>query len=468
MSEILFQYYPVRLTTWFYLASLLSIALFFKFNRVWSVRNLDLLGLILLAPGLVALEYVGETEAAKVAARTLGFAWIFAVSGAFLLRMLFDSVMVRRPMLEPNLTTGGLVFLGTSLLIFLLANVINSKPHKLDVDSAAAAARLRDPTAQREPAVQDPGAPVDTTAKRDADQLARFGPGYPLLFLLPQISTQRFFANGNAPHPDEAAQRAIYETTARVMAILAQLAIVVGMVVIGWKHFESIKLGIAAAVLYLLLPYTAWMNSSVDHVLPGALVLWAIAAYRRPFLAGSLLGLAIGTIYYPVFLLPLWCSFYWERGVRRFAAGVGTALLTLIAALWLTSPDTAAFLVQLRQMFGWIYPTDVTLEGFWALPSNDDVFRLPVLAAFIAMMATLAIWPSPKNLGTLMSCTAAVLLGTQFWKAHNGGLFMAWWLPVLLLVVFRPNLENRVALLMLDAEWFPRRRSSATPAGRAA
>ena len=55
MSEILFQYYPVRLTTWFYLASILSIALFFKFNRVWSIRNLDLVGLILLAPGLVAL-----------------------------------------------------------------------------------------------------------------------------------------------------------------------------------------------------------------------------------------------------------------------------------------------------------------------------------------------------------------------------------------------------------------------------
>jgi hypothetical protein len=464
MSDILFQYYPVRLTTWFYLASLLSIALFFKFNRVWSVRNLDLLGLILLAPGLVALEYVGETESAKTAARTLGFAWIFAVSGGFLVRMLFDSVMVRRPMLEPNLTTGGLVFLGSSLLLFLLANVVNSKPHKQDVESAAAAAaRLRDPAPQRAPGVQH-----DASAQRDADQLARFGPGYPLLFLLPQISTQRFFAKAAEALPDEAARRAIYETTARVMAILSQLAIVAGMVVIGWKHFENVRLGMAAAVLYLLLPYTAWMNSSVDHVLPGALVLWAVAAYRRPFAAGALLGLAIGTIYYPVFLLPLWCSFYWERGVRRFAAGVAAALLALVAALWFTSPDSATFLSQLRQMFGWIFPTDVTLEGFWALPSNDDVFRLPVLAAFIAMMATLAIWPSPKNLGTLMSCTAAVLLGTQFWKAHNGGLFMAWWLPVLLLVVFRPNLENRMALLMLDAEWFPRRRTVTTPAGRAA
>ena len=42
---------------------------------------------------------------------------------------------------------------------------------------------------------------------------------------------------------------------------------------------------------YLLLPYTATMTGRVDHVLPGALVLWAIAAYRRPFLAGVLCAL---------------------------------------------------------------------------------------------------------------------------------------------------------------------------------
>ena len=81
-----------------------------------------------------------------------------------------------------------------------------------------------------------------------------------------------------------------------------------------------------------------------------------------------------------------------------------------------------------------------------------------MLVTFVVMMATLALWPPPKNLGTLLSCSAAVLLGSQFWKAHNGGLFMAWFLPLLLLVVFRPNLENRVALLVLDAEWFPKRR----------
>jgi len=445
MSDILFHYYRVNPTTWFYLSSLLSIALFFKFNRLWSVRNLDLIGLVLLAPGLLAVEYGGYK--ASTAAQQLGFIWIFAVSGAFIIRMLVDSLMVRRPLLETNLTIGGMVFLGISLLVFLLANVIATRPQRDDLAGAASATRLE-----------------AGDAEINADQLTRLGPGYPLLFLLPQISTQRIFsptADGadNADARDSN-RRVVHENTARVMAILSQVAIVAGMIVIGWLHFENAKLGIAAAVLYLLLPYTAIMTGRVDHVLPGALIVWAVAAYRRPLVSGGLIGLAIGTIYYPVFLLPLWCSFYWERGFRRFVLGIAAAILLLVIGLWLTSPDADVFTGQLRQMFGWIFPNEVLLEGFWALPSNDAVFRLPVLAAFIAMIATLAIWPVPKNLGTLLSCSAAVLLGSQFWKAHNGGLFMAWYLPVLLLVVFRPNLENRVALLVLGAEWFPKQRTA--------
>ena len=443
MSEILFHYYRVNPTTWFYLASLLSIAVFFKFNRAMSIRNVDLVGLILFAPGLLAVEYGGFK--ANIDAQQLGYVWLFVITGLFIVRMLCDSLMVRRPMLEPNLNSGGLVFLGLSLLIFLLANVLTTRPERDDLAAATTAAKLE-----------------TGDAEVDADQLARTGPGYPLLFLLPHISTQRVFSSDNAfsvgSDTNDPLPRVVHETTARIMAIISQLLIVSGILFVGWRHFENIKLGIAAAVLYLLLPYTAMMTGRVDHALPGALIVWAIGAYRRPVIAGSLIGLAIGIIYYPVFLLPLWCSFYWERGVRRFATGVSSALLALVVALWFTSPTIAIFAGQLRQMFGWIFPSSVSLEGFWALPSYDPVFRLPVLAGFLVMMATLAIWPSPKHLGTLMSCSAAILLGSQFWKSHNGGLFLAWFLPILLLVVFRPNLENRIALRALDTDWFIRRR----------
>ena len=66
-----------------------------------------------------------------------------------------------------------------------------------------------------------------------------------------------------------------------------------------------------------------------------------------------------------------------------------------------------------------------------------------------------------KNLGTLLSCSAAVMLGTQFWHAHEGGMYMAWYLPLLLLTLFRPNLEDRVALSALSEGWFRWRKSTA-------
>src|SRR5262245_48989538 len=56
MSEILFQYYKIHPTTWVYVSSLLIIAVYFKFNRFWSVRNLDLMMLILLAPGMLMVN----------------------------------------------------------------------------------------------------------------------------------------------------------------------------------------------------------------------------------------------------------------------------------------------------------------------------------------------------------------------------------------------------------------------------
>ena len=68
MNEILLNYRPVNPTTWAYLSSLLMIALYFKFNRVFSIRNSDLLGLISLAPALLMIQY-GQQHPESVAER---------------------------------------------------------------------------------------------------------------------------------------------------------------------------------------------------------------------------------------------------------------------------------------------------------------------------------------------------------------------------------------------------------------
>src|SRR5690606_8598374 len=101
MSEILFRYERVDATSWAYLSALLMIALFFKFNRIFSVRNLDLLILLLLSPALLAVKWgqdnvpPGEGDTVEY----VGYLWLFSVSGILLIRSLWDSAMVRRPLL---------------------------------------------------------------------------------------------------------------------------------------------------------------------------------------------------------------------------------------------------------------------------------------------------------------------------------------------------------------------------------
>jgi hypothetical protein len=100
------------------------------------------------------------------------------------------------------------------------------------------------------------------------------------------------------------------------------------------------------------------------------------------------------------------------------------------------------------------------LEGIWGL-GWDPWYRITVLAAFLALALGLALWPAQKNLGTLLSCSAAVMAAVQFWHGHGGGLHMAWYLPLLLLTIVRPNLEDRIAVSVLGEGWFTRRRQRA-------
>jgi hypothetical protein len=438
MHEILVNYEPVNPTTWAYLASLLMIAVYFKFNRFFSIRNSDLVGLISLAPALLMVQY-GRQHAGSTAVEHAGYIWLFVVSGLFMLRLLLDALMVRRPLLEPNLSVGGLAFLGISLFAFLMANVITGKPDAADLAGSERAAELR----ERE------------SSPSELNSLQTHGPGFPLIFLLPHISTQSVLGD-NAQQATsvtgEERTRAevplVHVVTARVVAILSQLAIAIGLVLVGARHFDNIKMGIAAATLYLLLPYTAMWTGSVTHALPGALVVWAIVFYRWPLLAGAMIGLAFGTIYYPVFLLPLWISFYWQRGLARFVIGVLAMVGVVMIADVYTSENTQQFVAHLQQIFNLGLPATNALSGAWG-HFWQPIYRFPILAAHIGLSLSMALWPAQKNLGTLIAYSAALMLGTQFWYAHSGGLALAWYLPLLILTTFRPNLEDRVALAVV-------------------
>src|SRR5690606_14007711 len=120
--------------------------------------------------------------------------------------------------------------------------------------------------------------PNGVAPSEQAEPLMLYGPGYPYWFEFWQLASTRWLFEGGQPQ-EYSQQQLVRLTTARTVAILSHLAIIFGMVVIGYRHFDNIKTGIAAAVLYLLLPYTT-ISTELDlvyHVLLGALLVWAIA-----------------------------------------------------------------------------------------------------------------------------------------------------------------------------------------------
>ncbi|MFM2011682.1 MAG: hypothetical protein RLZZ396_466, partial [Planctomycetota bacterium] len=152
--------------SWIVLSVFSLIGLFFVFYRFWSLRNLDILLILAFIPGFM-LVYEGQQESDALAASTplvdstkdttdldptyespstdraridsslpkenlswvanskmyWGFLILLICCGLLAVRMLWDTGIVRRPLLEPNLNSGGMLFIGISLLIFLMVNI---------------------------------------------------------------------------------------------------------------------------------------------------------------------------------------------------------------------------------------------------------------------------------------------------------------------------------------------------------
>ena len=416
LNEIFFSYEHVESTTWLYLTTLLSIAVFFKFGRLFSIRNLDIILLSLFSPCFMLVSY-GATNGFPEIER-LGYVTLWGMGGIFILRMFYDCTMVRRPLLEPNMSAGGLSFLVFSLFVLLVSNVSVGYIQNED--------EIR----------------IDPTSLRM--------PGYRILEDLPPVPVafweSPFELNQQGGRPGEYPFE-MNQALSLGIVIAAHFFVVIGLILVGSVHFENVRMGLAAAVFYLLIPYTGEMGGHVDHVLPGALLVWALLFYRKPFIAGCLLALTF-CIYYPLFLIPLWVSFYWQRGVAKFSLGVVFGWALLVLGLILTQREEAGdLLTQIKRMHGFLMPQmdREHLQGLWGF-GWAPVYRIPLITSFIMMSITFSMWPAQKNLGSLISCTAALLLATRFWNGEGGGLFLGWSLPLIVLIMFRPNLEDRVML----------------------
>ncbi|MGL4593518.1 MAG: glycosyltransferase family 87 protein [Thermoguttaceae bacterium] len=484
--------------------------MFFKFNRLWSVRNLDLIGLILLTPGLLLLAMRDDQS---------GYAWLFIVGLLILVRLVFDTVMTRRPLLEPNLTPGGMAFSCFFLLCFVVAALTVNRDDRIDTVRTVRLEQILTTRHIDKGIGMNPVSLVIPSA-----ELPNLPPGFRpfwgfvertnLIFvppieirekIIPTKTSRKVSANfGETPfsigEKDKTHQSTelvisdvvqgnqqqgtqqkeeiiIIRTPASVVpelellsepatvttlpapvypslplllcsisvAGLCYLTIVFCLIYIGHCHFGNMRTGIACATLYLLHPYTNQMIARLDHLMPSALILIALALYRRPLFAGLAIGTAAALVFYPICLVPLWLSFYLRRGGARFIAGIISAIVLFVILLLFSPNEYGTFSAQLMHLLG---KSSLRIfsrpDGFWAY--YDMIYRVPVFAIFIVACFAMLLWPSHKHLATLISCSAFILLISQLCQVYQGGLYLAWYLPLLILTIFRPNLEDRTAM----------------------
>lgn len=402
---------------WLFLSFWSCITLFFKFTRFISVRNLDLLLLFVLAPGMMWLVPSDHQP------RWVGYVLLFSGSLLLLMRCLLDMGLSKRPLLEPNLSAAGLGCLAIGIAGLLVAETIN-----LPIEQGT----KRNPAESPERSIV---APPDSPVSRAAVESMR------RIEILPATLTR------SRPQ----------DILSRVLATLCHLVLSIALIAVGTQHFGRLSTGLAVATCYLILPYTRVAVVDTGQLVAAALIVCAVWQYERPMVAGALLGLAGGWIPACLGLLPLWTGFYMRRGARRFLAlAIGVPLVCGALAATVTGLSEWALALGARSLAEagfWPFgepSTRFLSESIWA--GVDLSYRLPVLVLYFALVCITAVWPMNKNLGELISLSAALLIASQFWYVDRGGTLILLYLPLVLLMIFRPNIRLRYTYLSAPTE----------------
>ncbi|MCE9531641.1 MAG: hypothetical protein K8T89_11045 [Planctomycetes bacterium] len=433
LASIFLDFNLPNAATWFYLSLMLAIAVFLRFNRLLALRNWDLFTLFMITPGFLLLQeahallYTADRNNFEASVKTqltdrgkmlllFGYAWLIAGSGYWFARCLLDLALEKRPALTPNLNLSGLAWMASTLFICMVVVAVRRIP---DV-------------------------PIE-----------QIGKGPIALIRVQEGATAVVNYQSGIPTFDVADTRFWIE---RSVAMGLHLAVLVGLVLIGSIHFQDTTAGMGMACLYLLMPCTAFHVSQVHHVWPAVFLVWAVFAYRRPIIAGMLLGLAAGSIFFPLLLFPLWFGFYRGRGSARFTTGFLLATAVSLSAtgvvLW-SHGEISRHLGIALSLADWQAWKQPLTESIWT--GAHWAYRMPIFILYMAFVILTIFWPTPRNLAQVIAQTAAVVIGVQFWYADQGGVYVLWYLPLILMMIFRPNLSDRRPLLIdPETDWLSR------------
>jgi hypothetical protein len=390
MESVFFDFHLPNATTWFYVSAIICVALFFRFSRPLSLLNLDLALFFLPMPGfLLLLEAKGPGRS---------FAWLVASSAIVVARCVLDVGFFKRVFAPSNINVSGLVWISVSLFVGLVAVT-------LDVSN------------QRHPGPDTSRFPVEAV-RTSGEEVIKAQASEPL-------SQVRFW-------------------TERSLSLACHISILTALIMFAWRHFGSALTGVVLATIHLLLPYCYLLIpynplgvGRWEDTWPMALILWALFWIKIPWLAGGLIGLSIGTVVFPAFIVPAWIAYYGLRKSLLFLSAGTLMGIVCLAGLGL-SGFYPTFLAS-RDWIPWCEPNQSS-ESLWVL--IPWAYRIPLFVLHLVI----TVWPLLRfhhgDLARLLAQTTAALAAIQWWLADRGGVHVLWFWPLFLLVAFRPPMQQ--------------------------
>jgi hypothetical protein len=244
---------------------------------------------------------------------------------------------------------------------------------------------------------------------------------------------------------------------AQTVVLVFDLLAMLGLYCFGRKYSDKTT-GLLLSLAFALCPYVIGIGGAgglqwTSHIVGIAFVVFALVFISRPAVAGLMLGLASGMLYYPAFLFALWLCYYvrtstWREGVKFLTAFASVGLACLVMILILVVPggeseglsslgafinDTVYF-----QQFSDNYGRSPF--SFWGQYPHIAKWGKPIVgASYLLFCLLIGFVPGRMDMRRLVALTAAVLVGTQFTLSHGGGTYIGFYIAALIILLFGPS-----------------------------
>jgi hypothetical protein len=217
----------------------------------------------------------------------------------------------------------------------------------------------------------------------------------------------------------------------------------VALFITGWR-LSGPKGAAALTFAWAVFPYTLYStNNNTNDIVVAAVSAVGLAAAASPVGRGAGVAAGFAVKLYPIILGPLWMM---HDGARRrpivdfLLGGLGVVLLTFWVVLLDGRPVEAA-----RLLFEKTIAFQGARETPWTIFSQVPALgflQQPLLAAVILLAFIVAVWPRKRTMRRLAAFSAALVIGFQLTTNYWFYPYVTWFEPFVFLALLTATNEK--------------------------